>query len=110
MPGPSIQPAPYGHGLSRYDNGTLLHTLAADWTITLHPGTPDSLWDEYRTDRWYPTAPSRCRRVATWKAPVAHSGAGGTRPCPACQLTDAERALLDTRIGPPHTTETGHLR
>lgn len=105
MPLPGLQPAPYGYGLSRHDGGTVLHTLAADWTLTFHPGHPDSLWAEYRTDRWYPTAPGRCRRVATWKAPAVGPG-GGPPVCPACQLTDHQRALLDTRVGPP-LTRTG---
>ncbi|MER0443082.1 hypothetical protein ABR738_00575 [Streptomyces sp. Edi4] len=103
MPARSLQPAPYGYGLSRHDGGTLQHILAADWTITFHPGHLDSLWEEYRADRWYPTAPGRCRRVATWKAPAATPGGGGPPLCPACQLTDRQRALNDTRIGPPLT-------
>lgn len=110
MPGPSPQPAPYGYGLSRHDGGTVLHTLAADWTLTLHPGHPASLWEEYRVDRWYPTAPGRCRRVATWKAPTAENGGGGLRLCPACQLTDAQRALLDSRFLAPRPSRTGLLR
>ncbi|MEJ8654849.1 hypothetical protein WKI65_44130 [Streptomyces sp. MS1.AVA.3] len=94
---PAADDAPYGYGLSIYDGGTAVHTLAADWTITYHPGHPDSLWAEYRTDSWYPTAPGRCRRVTNWKA-VAPTAGSPRRLCPACRLTDAERALLDSHL------------
>ncbi|MEV1042954.1 hypothetical protein AB0J01_41300 [Streptomyces sp. NPDC050204] len=109
---PDLTPAgnaPFGYGLSAYDGGKLLHTLAADWTITLQPGYPDILWPEYQSDTWHATAPGRCRRVATWKATAAGLG-DGARLCPACQMSDAQRALLDTRIGPPLATRTGLLR
>ncbi|MER5302237.1 hypothetical protein ABT039_22640 [Streptomyces lasiicapitis] len=94
MPEPDDE-APFGYGLSIYDGGTLLHTLAAAWTITFHPGHPDSLWAEYRRSNWYATAPGRCRRVSTWKSDPP-SADTPRRRCPACQLTDAQRALLDT--------------
>ncbi|MEU2453966.1 hypothetical protein ABZ605_28285 [Streptomyces sp. NPDC012765] len=90
--------APFGYGLSQYDGGIHVHVLAADWTITHHPGHPDSLWPEFQTARWYPTAPARCRRAAQWKAAAPAPGPAQPGVCPACRLTDAQRAQLDTRV------------
>lgn len=97
---PADTDTPFGYGVSLYDGGAHTHVLAADWTITHHPGHPASLWPEFQTARWYPTAPARCRRTTQWKAPAPAPATGTPHPrvCPACLLTDAQRAQLDTRV------------
>ncbi|MCZ0983845.1 hypothetical protein O1L60_44590 [Streptomyces diastatochromogenes] len=40
------------------------------------------------------------------EGPAADPSGGRPPLCPACQLTDHQRALIDTRIG-PHLTRTG---
>ncbi|MEO3976742.1 hypothetical protein [Streptomyces sp. CAU 1734] len=90
--------AQYGYGISRHDDGVLVHIAAGAWSVRYWPGNPDSLRTEERTGYWIASVWGRCGRGLTWKSGPPESG--GPRPCPACGFSRAELAGRRTRVRP----------